>query len=264
MHHDRNITSVVSDGVDEARKTARLQFREGADFIKLMLTPGNVSQSTKYHIQEFSDQEIRTFVEEAEKYGTYVAAHTHANVGIKAALRCGVKCLEHCTYADESDLEQIIKKNIWYVPTLSTSYRFMQNLNKAMPWVREKMTASFESRTKFARLAHEAGAIMGCGADFGGDEICPHGLNGLELRLLVEIAGFTPMEAIVAATKTNAQILLCEDKLGTLEPGKLADMILVEGNPLEDISLLSDPNQISVVLQNGVVKKDTLGVLPCQ
>lgn len=264
MHHDRNITSTVADGVDEARKTARMQFREGADFIKLMLTPGNVSQSTKYHIQEFSDQEIRTFVEEADKYGTYVAAHTHANAGIKAALRCGVRCLEHCTYADEDDLEQMIKKKIWYVPTLSTSYRFMQNLERAMPWVRDKMTASFARRTKFARMAHEAGVIMGCGADFGGDEICPHGLNGLELRLLVEIAGFTPMEAIVAATKTNAEILLCDDKIGTLEPGKLADIIVVNGNPLENIGLLANADHVSVVLQGGIIKKRALEAMPCQ
>ena len=255
MHHDRNITSVVSDGVDQARKTARQQFREGADFIKLMMTPGNVSQSNKYHVQEFSDEEIRVFVEEAEKYGTYVAAHTHANAGIKAALRCGVKCLEHCTYAEAEDLEMMVKNGNWYVPTLSTSYRFMQNLDKAMPWVRKKMVASFERRTKFAREAHKAGVMMGCGPDFGGDEICPHGLNGLELKLLVEIAGFTPMEAIMAATKTNAKMILREDELGTLEPSKLADIIVVKGNPLKDISLMVGPEHIHVVIQDGKVKK---------
>lgn len=254
-HHDRNITSIVADGVDEARKVARLQFREGADFIKLMLTPGNVSQSMKYHVQEFSDQEIRVFVEEAEKYGTYVAAHTHANAGIKAALRCGVKCLEHCTYAQEEDLELMVKQGNWYVPTLSTSYRFMHNLEKAMPWVQEKMPASFERRTKFARMAHDAGVVMGCGADFGGDEICPHGLNGLELELLVKIAGFTPMEAIMAATKVNAMMILRGHELGTLEQGKLADVIVVEGNPLEDIHLLTGPKNVHVVIQGGKIKK---------
>ena len=96
---------------------------------------------------------------------------------------------------------------------------------------------------------------MAVGADFGGDEICPHGMNGLELQMLVERVGMSPMEAIVAATKTGAKMILRGDELGTLQEGKLADIIVVEGNPLDDIRLMVGPEHISVVLQGGQVKK---------
>ncbi len=255
VHHDRNVISTVVDGIDAARKTARLQFREGADFIKLMVTPGVVSQSGKFMTQELSDEEIRVFVEEAEKYGTYVAAHTHANAGIKAALRCGVQCVEHGTFLGEEDVEVMLQRGTWLIPTLATGYRFMQNLDKVKPWVREKEKIASEAGLHSARMAYQAGIPMAVGADFGGDEICPHGLNGLELQLLVERVGMSPMEALVAATKTGANMILRGRELGTLEEGKLADIIVVSGNPLDDIRLMVGPEHIAVVLQNGQVKK---------
>lgn len=254
-HHDRNVISTVVDGIDEARKTARLQFREGADFIKLMITPGVVSQSGRFMTQEISDEEIRVFVEEAEKYGTYVAAHAHANVGIKAALRCGVQCVEHGTFLSEEDVDVMLKQGTWLIPTLATGYRFMQNLDKLKPWVREKEKIANAAGLHSAQMAYRAGIPMAVGADFGGDEICPHGMNGLELQMLVERVGMSPMEAIVAATKTGAKMILRGDELGTLQEGKLADIIVVEGNPLDDIRLMVGPEHISVVLQGGQVKK---------
>ena len=256
MYHDRNAISVIGDGITEARKIARTQFREGADFIKLMITPGVVSQSGKFMSQEFSDDEIKTFVEEAEKYGTYVAAHAHANAGIKAALRCGVQSLEHGTFLEEDDVEVMLKKGTWLVPTLATGYRFMQNLDKVQPWVREKEKVANAAGIRSAKLAYNAGIPIGVGADFGGDDICLHGLNGLELQLLTEKVGMTPMEAIVAATRAGAKMIMQEDQIGTLEPGKLADVIVVEGNPLTDIRTLVGPDHIPVVIQGGKIKKD--------
>ena len=255
MHHDRNVISTVVDGIDEARKTARRQFREGADFIKLMITPGVVSQSGKFMSQEISDSEIKTYVEEAEKYGTYVAAHAHANAGIKAALRCGVQSLEHGTFMEPEDVEQMLKKGTWLIPTLATGYQFMQNLDKVKPWVREKEQMANAAGIRSAQMAYQAGIPIGAGADFGGDEICPHGMNGLELKLLVEKVGMSPMEAIVAATKTGARMVLQGDKIGTLEEGKLADIVVVEGNPLENIDLMVGPDHIAVVIQSGQIKK---------
>lgn len=254
-HPERNVISQVVDGITEVRRESRKHFREGADFLKVMITPGAVSQSSKFHVQEFCDDEIRAFVEEAERYGTYVAVHAHANAGVKAALRCGVKCIEHGSFATEEDVEQMAKNDVWYVPTLSTSYRFVQMMDRAQPWVRPKIAAVAENCKNTVRMAHKAGITIGCGADFGGDKICPHGLNGLEVKLLHELGGLSPMEAIVSATKTSAGFLLRDD-LGTLEEGKLADVIVVQGNPLEDMDLLVGPEHIHTVIQNGQMKKE--------
>lgn len=253
-HPERNITSQIVDGITEVRRESRKHFREGADFLKVMVTPGGVSQSNKFHVQEFCDEEIRTFVEEAERYGTYVSVHAHANEGVQAALRCGVHCIEHGSFAGEAEVEEMAKKGVWYVPTLATSYRAVENSDKVKPWVVPKMKAVSENCKNTVQMAHKAGVKIGCGADFGGDEVWPHGLNGLEIKLLHTMGGFTPMEAIVCATKTSSEFLLRDD-IGTIEEGKLADVIVVEGNPLENIDLLVGPEHINTVIQNGCIRK---------
>ena len=257
MHPDRNTVSQVVDGITEIRREARRHFREGCDFLKVMITPGGVSQSHKFAVQEFSDEEIRTFVEEADKYGTYVAVHAHANVGIKAALRCGVKCIEHASYMEETDAEEMARKGLWYVPTLSTGYQFMHNLERIQPWIKAKITGCHEAQKKTIRMAREHGIFIGCGADFGGDAINPHGMNGLELKLMCEFGGFTPLEAITIATKNSAYFVQKEDELGTLEPGKIADIIVVDGDPTHDIDLLVGPDHVRIVMQGGDIKKNS-------
>ncbi len=258
MHPDRNTVSQVVDGITEVRQESRRHFREGCDFLKVMITPGGVSQSHKFAVQEFSDEEIRAFVEEAEKYGTYVAVHAHANVGIKAALRCGVQCIEHASYMEKADAEEMAKRGIWYVPTLSTGYQFMQNLDTIQPWIKQKITGCHEAQKRTIQMAREHGLFMGCGADFGGDAINPHGMNGLELKLMCEFGGFTPLEVLTIATKNSAKFVQREDELGTIEPGKIADIIIVKGNPAEDINLMVGPDQIKVVIQGGEIMKKVL------
>lgn len=255
-HPDRNPVSQIVDGVDEVRRESRRHFREGADFLKIMVSAGVVSQGNKFHVQEFSDSEIRAFVEEAENYGTYVSAHAHSEKGIKAALRCGVKRIEHASFMDERDIEDMVRLGIWYVPTLATGYQFLNHLDQLQPWVVEKEKAADGHLFQYVKKAIDAGVIVGCGADFGGDALCPHGMNGLEIRLLHEIGGMTPMEAIQTATKTSAMMLLREGDLGTLEPGKLADLIVVDGDPLSDLNLLVGPDHVRVVIQDGLVRKN--------
>ena len=255
MHPDRNTVSQVVDGITEIRRESRRHFREGCDFLKVMITPGGVSQSHKFAVQEFSDEEIRTFVEEADKYGTYVAVHAHANVGIKAALRCGVQCIVHASYMEERDAEEMAKRGVWYVPTLSTGYQFMQNLDVIQPWIKQKIVGCHEAQKNTIKLARKYGIFMGCGADFGGDAINPHGMNGLELKLMCEFGGLTPLEAITVATKNSARFVQREHELGTLEEGKVADIIVVDGDPSADISLLVGPDHVKVVMQDGKIKK---------
>lgn len=251
----RNIYAVVADGITEVRKQARINLREGADFLKIMTSAGVTSQSATTDTQEFSDEEIRAIVEEAEKCGTYVASHCISNKGIRAAVRCGVKSLEHAMNLDEETVEMIVKSGAWIVPTFSIAHLYMQHLDDIQPWTAVKIQKAYYNHYKSFELAHKAGIKIGFGCDFVGDyKICPNGPNGMEFERLVA-AGMSPMEAIVAATKTGSEIVMREDEIGTLEPGKLADIVIAKGNPLDDIKILTEADNIKVVMQGGVVKK---------
>lgn len=251
----RNINSEFCDGVDQCRYTARMHFREHCDFLKLMGGPGISCQGNKVFTREFSDDELKAFVQEAENYGTYVAIHAHAPVAINAALRCGVKSIEHASLIDDEGIDLMLKHNAWMVPTLATSYLSWQHIDEREPWVKEKMTEIDEMKRGNLKKAYQAGVKICCGCDFGGGTITVHGNNGLELPLLVKETGMSPMEAIVAATKTGAMLMMRSDELGTLEPGKLADVIIAKGDPLKDIWLVSRKENIKVVIQDGKIKK---------
>ncbi|PWM39481.1 MAG: amidohydrolase family protein [Clostridiales bacterium] len=255
MHPDRNITSEICDGVDNVRRTVRMHFREKCDVIKVMGGPGISCQGNKLFTREFSDEELRAFAAEADNYGSYVCIHAHAPVAINAALHNGIKCIEHGTLIDEEGIELMLKKDAWLVPTLATSYLSWQHIDERAPWVKEKMTKIKAMKGENLKRAHKAGVTIACGCDFGGGTITVHGNNGLEFPLLVEEAGMTPMEAIVAGTRTSSRLLMREDELGTLERGKLADVVVCKGNPLEDIALLGKAQNIKVVIQDGKIKK---------
>ena len=254
-HHDRNFASEIADGVTEVRRAARMHFREKCDFIKIMGTAGVACQGNKLFTREYSDEELRAFVEEAENYGSYVAIHAHGIDGIRAAIRAGVRSIEHASYIDEQACEDLMKIDGWIVPTLATGHVTLQNLDKRAPWVGPKTRAACAKKSETLRLAHKMGVTIGLGADYGGGIVTDYHIDGLEFPLLVNEGGLTPMEAIVAATRTGSRIVMREDELGTLEPGKLADIVVCGGNPLQDISLLADQKNIKVVMQDGKLKK---------
>lgn len=254
-HPDRNITTEICDGVDSVRRTARMHFREHCDFIKVMGGAGTSCQGNKLMTKEFSSSELRAFVEEAENYGTYVAIHAHGAEAIKAGLRAGVKSIEHGSFIDEDGIEMMVKQGAWLIPTLATSYLSWQHIDERAPWVKAKEKLADEQQEQTLREAYKAGVTICCGADLGGGTITVHGNNGLEFPMLVEKTGMSPMEAIMAGTKTGSRLIMREKELGTLEPGKLADIVVCQGNPLEDIWLLSKSENIKVVVQDGKVKK---------
>lgn len=247
-------------GPDDVRRVVRMNFREGADFVKIFLSSPGGTVGRKFEFQELSDVEVRTAVEEAENFGSYVAAHVHSSAPIKAALRCGVKSIEHGTMLDDEDIELMLKNGAWLVPTLATGYvsnrYYEEHQIPLSPALRERHKMLDEHRIEALQKAHRAGVTIGCGCDFGGGERTPFGCNGLEIQLLSQLGGLSPMQAILAATKTAAKIILRADELGTLEPGKLADIVMVSGDPLADISLLSDADNVKMVMQGGAIKKN--------
>lgn len=251
------------NGVDEVRRACRINARNGADLVKIMTTGGVFSQGDKATPHShFSGAEIRAAVEEAENMGSYVSTHAQANRGIRTALENGVKCIEHGFYLDEYCIELMLKNNCFLVPTLAimhASKTYFSRTPGVLPYLREKTEKSYEAHYKSLELARKAGVQVGVGCDFLGDEGfgCPYSQATLELERLCA-AGYTPMEVISMATKTNAKLLLMADELGTLEPGKLADVLLVSGNPGADIQVLRHADNVKLVIQDGRIVKNGL------
>lgn len=253
--------AVIVNGVDEVRKACRINARNGADFIKIMTTGGVFSLGDKATPHShFSGEEIRAAVEEAENMGTYVAAHAQANRGIKQALKNGVKSIEHGFYLDEECVEYMVKNDCYLVPTLSimhTSKLYFENKEGILPYLKEKTNAAYEAHYRSLELARKAGVKIAMGCDFLGDEEfgCSYDKSTMEFERMYA-AGFTPMEIITMATKRGAELMLAEDSLGTVEEGKLADLIYVAGNPLDDITQMCNEQFVKVVIQNGRIVKD--------
>lgn len=248
---ERNHVSVIADGVDEVRKACRMQFREGAKFIKTMTTGGVTSQADSPKASQYTLSEIRTMVEEAELRGSYVSSHAQTLTGIKNALKGGIKSIEHGMELDDECIELFHKTGAWLVPTFTIVKTYMDHLDLLPPYAAEKILIANKNHLASFKKAYDAGIKIGFGADLVGDKnICPYGIDGMEFVLLNQ-AGMTPMETIIAATKTGSELIMREDELGTLEPGKLADITICEGNPLENISILADVNNIKLVLLDG-------------
>lgn len=253
----------IVNGVDEVRRACRINARNGADLIKIMTTGGVFSQGDKATPHShFSQEEIRAAVEEAENMGSYVSTHAQATRGIKMALKNGVKCIEHGFYLDEECIELMVKNGCYLVPTLAimhASKLYFQGKEGVLPYLKEKTEKSYEAHYRSLEMARKAHITVGVGCDFLGDAAfgCPYSEATLELERLC-VAGYTPMEVITMATKVNARLLQMEDQLGTLETGKLADVLLVEGRPDEDIRVLRRSDHVKLVVQDGRIVKNAM------
>lgn len=253
----------IVNGVDEVRRACRINARNGADLIKIMTTGGVFSQGDKATPHShFSQEEIRAAVEEAENMGSYVSTHAQATRGIKMALKNGVKCIEHGFYLDEECIELMVKNDCYLVPTLAimhASKLYFQGKEGVLPYLKEKTERSYEAHYRSLEMARKAHITVGVGCDFLGDAAfgCPYSEATLGLERLC-VAGYTPMEVITMATKVNARLLQMEDQLGTLETGKLADVLLVEGRPDEDIRVLRRSDHVKLVVQDGRIVKNAM------
>ena len=253
----------IVNGVDEVRRACRINARNGADLIKIMTTGGVFSQGDKATPHShFSQEEIRAAVEEAENMGSYVSTHAQATRGIKMALKNGVKCIEHGFYLDEECIELMVKNDCYLVPTLAimhASKLYFQGKEGVLPYLKEKTEKSYEAHYRSLEMARKSHITVGVGCDFLGDAAfgCPYSEATLELERLC-VAGYTPMEVITMATKVNARLLQMEDQLGTLESGKLADVLLVDGKPDEDIRVLRRSDHVKLVIQDGRIVKNAM------
>jgi imidazolonepropionase-like amidohydrolase len=240
-----------ADSVDGVRLGVRRVLRAGADLVKVCATGGMGSPYDQPEDEELLEDEIRAAVDEAHRHGgKIVAAHAQGTAGILTALRAGVTSIEHGYGMNDQACDMAGENGVFVVPTLSTVYA---GINKdTMPdyHYQKKVRWSGMTKTNIAR-AIERGLRIAMGTDAA---VGPHGRNLMELRYLVDL-GMTPMDAIVAATRTSAELLGVEDHLGTLTEGKFADVLVCDGDPVSDIGLLGDPGNIQYVIQQGVIRK---------
>lgn len=226
--------AIYINGVDEARAAARRQLRAGADWIKIMATAG-IGGGTGALVgepgwQELSEDEMRAAAAEAHGPGRKITAHAIGTAGIKAALRAGVDCIEHGDYLDDEAIELMVERNVALVPTLEIAKNLGEHgaergfLSNVVERAKRTLDVGMENTLR----AHRAGVRVGAGSDVDLDETAAK-----EIRMLIR-AGLTPMEGLMAGTRTAASVLDLDHELGTIEQGKCADLILLDGDPLED------------------------------
>jgi imidazolonepropionase-like amidohydrolase len=249
---------VVADGVEEVRKAAREQLRRGATQIKLLASGGIVSPTDPFDSIQLSLEEIRVAVEVARNYDTYVLAHCHTSPAIEVALDAGVRSIEHASVLAPSTAKRMGELGTFMVPTLQ-AFEVLNAHPDDFGLTDDKiarlqgiLAAAYES----IGTAQEAGVSIASGSDVVGTL---QGRRGEELVFKARALG--AHGAIISATRTNAELFGLEDEIGTIEAGKRADLVLVRGEPLDDIGLLAEPDNVVVVIQGGAIRKDREGRL---
>ena len=237
--------STLADGPADCRKTARKRIRDGVDLLKIMTTGGVLSEKDSPRQSQFTDEEIAAMVEEAHRVDIPVASHAQGAPGIKSALRNGVDTIEHGFHMDEEAVELFHRRDAVFVPTLSIMHKIVTEGDEhGVPeWGLKKSRAARETHFEAVERAHEAGVPIAVGTDFIGPELVPHGGNALELELLVEECGLSPLEALRGATGVAARTLP-ENDVGTLEPGAHADLVVFDGDPTQEIEAVRAVEQV--------------------
>lgn len=242
-------TGAIVDGVDEARKQVRLNAKYGADQIKVVATGGILSVGDAVGAKQFDDSELQAIVDEATRLGRKVMAHAHAGEGLEAAVRAGVASIEHGSLVDDKGIALMKQHGTYMVPTLIILEEIVTDgARKGVPAnsIAKAKAIAADRRTRL-RAAYQAGVKFALGTDATGDI---HGRNGEEFKYMVDILGATPMEAITIGTMHAATLIGVERELGSVATGKLADIVAVAGNPLDDVSLLA---HVDFVMKGGAV-----------
>ena len=249
---------IEADGVDEVRKAARGQIKAGVDIIKLMATGGVMTPAVEPGSAQLTEEELRAAVEEAHKVGKKTATHAMGTEGILNALRAGIDSIEHGIYLNEEAVELMVKQGVPLIPTISALFNIeSRGVAAGIPaFAVEKTLKVKPFHLASVNLARESGVTIAMGTD-AGTPFNLHGGNLSEIKLLVD-SGLSPIKAIEAGTGTAARVLGLEKELGTIEEGKLADLILVKGNPLEDVNILLKPESFRLIMQGGKLIKSDL------
>jgi imidazolonepropionase-like amidohydrolase len=249
--------SLLCDGVSECIKAARYALREGADFIKICTSGGVMSMIDRPEHTQFTLEEVKAIAEEARHVGKFVTAHCQGTEAMKNSIKAGVKTIDHAFYPDDEVIKMAKeRKDVIFVPTLSINWRIVTEGEKAgyQPWAVSKGKEVWEATIKNIAKLYRAGLTIASATDFCGSPLLKMGTNAMELELLVKHCGFKPMDTIVAATQNGAKACGLDNEIGTVEKGKLADIIVVDGDPVKDVRVLQDKNKIKLVMKEGKIE----------
>ena len=240
---------LIADGPHEIRKAIRQEIKFGSDWIKIMVTGAFMSVGDNPENVSFSPEELRAAIEEAARHNIPVAAHAHATEGINQAVIAGVRSIEHGSFLSEESIDLMVEYGTYLVPTIYVGDYYANSGKLLAQSKNDDFYLAFrDDWLQMLGKAHRKGVKIAVGSDLCGYEVAPH-VCAREFDTLIE-AGLSPMDAIKAGTSIGAELLQWDDMLGSLEPNKLADIIAVPGNPLEDISALESP---SFVMKDGKI-----------
>ena len=251
---------LLINGPEEGRKAVRKLVKDGVEWIKTYPTGDAAApDSADHHTLCMTFEEMAAVVSEAHNYHRKVTGHCRANLGIKNALRAGFDTLEHGTFMDQEALDLLLERDVPVVPALQFELASIKyGPSFGMPQaVIDGHEETLEGGSESARMILRAGGRLGMGGDYG-FAWNPHGDYAKELTFFVEHVGFTPLETLTCATKTGAEIMGRGHEIGTVEPGKLADLLVVGGDVLADIALLEDRSRFIAVIQGGIIKAGRL------
>jgi imidazolonepropionase-like amidohydrolase len=244
----------VANSADEVRERVRMILNGGADFIKILATGAVFTRGTKPGVSEYTEDQIRAAVDQAAQYGTFVAAHAHGAEGIKRAVRAGVRSIEHGSLMDDGAIALMKQHGTWLVADIYNG-DYTDSVGREQKWpedILRKNTETTEIQRAGFRKAVAAGVKLAYGTDSG---IYPHGLNARQLPYMVKY-GMSPMQAIQSATISAADLMEWKDSVGSLAPGKYADIIAVAGDALKDLRSFG---QVDFVMKGGAVYKSPRG-----
>lgn len=250
----------ICTGPEEIRRSARTFIKYGVDHLKINLS-GEYIAGLPAELCPFSEEEIAMLAQEAKRFGKRMAAHARSSESVKQCVRHGIEMIFHGSFADEEALDMLeaVKDRHFVAPGIGWLIRTIHNAGE---WgiteaVAERMgyTRELEVATATLRAMHKRGIRILPGGDYGFAWM-PHGTNANDLQYFVDYIGMTPTEALHAATRLGGQVMMREQELGMVRPGFLADILLIDGNPLNDLSILVDPTRITLVMKDGVIHKE--------
>jgi len=247
LNHESGPQDGVIDSPDQARFAVRFNIKYGADIIKTCATGGVLSPTDDVDTPQLTQAELDALVTTAHELRRKTAAHAHGAEGAKRAIRAGIDSIEHGTFLDDEALRLMLERGTYLVPTLATRTGLQES--KFPPLVQQKADLALKSQDNMVRRALQMGLKIALGTDAA---VYPHGNNALEFMLMAN-DGMQPAQALRAGTSVAATLLGLESKIGTLESGKLADIVAVPGNPIENIKLTQS---VIFVMKQGIVYRN--------
>lgn len=252
-----SVMSVIADGVDAVRKAAREELRKGATQLKIFSSGGVVFPSAHPTVYEFSEEELRAAVQEAQAYNTYVMAHVYSDEGVRRCIKAGVRSIEHGNYIKEETVELMAEHNIYYNPTFISLVQRIESAKSTnlSPSIVENLKKTTEMGKQVYQWAKKYQVNIGFGTDLWGPDAQKEQTREFEMRKDLD----TPAAIIRSATATNADLLMQKGKLGIIAPEAYADLLVIKGNPLEDLDILCHPEKnLMLIMKDGRIYKNLI------